>query len=225
MSGRPPLPFDAVMILGKELRRDRGRALLELRARSAAASAALRHGVRYVVSLEAPLVGQELAGSAIVAALLDELGVPRDRMVLDEATTSTREEALEASRQAAQFGWRRLLVVTSDYHVPRARRYFDEVFATGRVSVHAPVALMRLADAGERAWIRAGSPSEAAMAVETRVEAILSNLARALHPLPASVRWQIEVAAGDALRRVARPRSSDYGAGSASAASARSSGR
>ena len=119
---------DGVLILGKELRHFPERARRELKARSAAAAVALRaHGAQAAVSLEAPLAGQEDAGSAIVASFLGELGVPAERMVLDERTRSTREEAVEGARVADRLGWKRVLVVTSAYHVPRARRVFGDV--------------------------------------------------------------------------------------------------
>ena len=72
--------FDAVLILGKELRRDAERARAELRARSAAAAVALRRGVAEVWTLEARLRGQAEAGSDIVRGYLGALGVPPERV-------------------------------------------------------------------------------------------------------------------------------------------------
>ena len=91
---------DAVLILGKELRRDPCRGLAELKARSAAAAALLRLGVPVAVSLEAPLRGQLDAGSALVARLLAELGVEEGKLLAAQITRSTREEALEAAALA-----------------------------------------------------------------------------------------------------------------------------
>ena len=192
--------FDGVLVLGKELRRDRGRALRELRARSAAAAIALRQGAAAVASLEAPLVGQEQAGSAIVAAFLRELGVPQQSIILAEQTRSTREEAIAGCAMARDRGWRRTLVITARYHVPRARMLMEEHFGRSAVSVHAPEALLRAATATERAWILAGSPSAAALAAEAPVERVLHGLARVLRPLPDALRWSLEVRAGAALR-------------------------
>ena len=97
--------FSAVQVLGKELRRAPNRALVELRARTAAASVAVRLGAQYVVSLEAPLRGQVLAGSQIVQSNLHELGIGDEKMVLDCQTRSTREEAVpESSAAGPGFG-------------------------------------------------------------------------------------------------------------------------
>jgi len=194
--------FDGVQILGKELRHFPERARRELKARAAAASVALEQGAELAASLEAPLVGQADAGSTIVAGFLDELGVPRERMILDELTRSTREEAVAGKVVADQHGWRRTLVVTSAYHVPRARRIFEDVFGRSRVAVHAPEAMLQRADGLAREWILEGTPDEAAMRFECRVEALLSNLARALGLFPAELRWQTEVWAGTLLRGI-----------------------
>ncbi len=200
MRSTPQLPYEAVLILGKELRRDRERALRELRARTAAACTAWRRGVPRIVNLEAPLQGQELAGSEIVAGMLDQLGVPPEARVLRSISRSTREEAVVAHSLAGEAQWQRLLVMTTDYHVPRSRQYFDDVFGPGRVMVHSPTAMLRDAGGIARDWIIDGAPDPEAMADEQWVEALFGTLARALSPLPGPLRWRLEVRAGDLWR-------------------------
>lgn len=195
-----PAPFDAVLILGKELRRDPDRARRELRARAAAAAAAWRAGATFVATLEARLRGQEESGSTIVRAYLRELGVPDAAVVHADTTRSTREEAVHGAALFRERGVRRGLVVTARYHVPRAQRLFADVGAP--VAVHAPEALWRWATPTERAWIADGEPTPAVMADECRVEAVLSQLARALAPLPVTARSRVEIAAGAWFRGV-----------------------
>lgn len=194
------LQFDAVMILGKELRRYPDRAMRELRARSAAASVALRHGVGCAVALEAPLVGQDRAGSAVVCDLLGELGVAPQRVVRDERTRSTREEAVEARRLCRERGWRRLLVVTAAYHGPRAFRHFEEALGPGRFALTSPGGLLRGATPTERLWIEQGEPDAQAWAEERPAERVLGALAGALGWLPIDLRWRVEVQAGAVWR-------------------------
>jgi len=196
------MTFCGVQILGKELRWAPTRARNELRARTAAAAAVVRHGAAGVVSLEAPMVGQDKAGSAIVAQLLQDLGVPEKKIFLAENTTSTRGEAIGGLSIAQQQGWQRMLVITSAYHVPRARRYFEDHFPPGTVAVHAPEALLRWASPIEREWIRQGTPSPKTMSKECNVEALLSSMSRLIHILPNPIRWQVEVKAGALLRGV-----------------------
>ena len=48
---------------------------------------------------------------------------------------STRGEAETVARVAAEHGWRHIVVVTSEYHVRRARMLFDRCLGSGRVAV------------------------------------------------------------------------------------------
>lgn len=193
---------EAILILGKELRRDRPRALRELWARSAAAAITSRESGARVLSLEAPLQGQEEAGSRIVARMLAELGVPAEVVLLEETTRSTREEALALKRLADHHGWRRTLAVTAAYHLPRSRRYFYEVLGKDRVEVVSPEDLLPRASPRERALILDGAPDPDAMAAERRVEVTFLALARALSPLPDALRWELEVLAGGLYRGI-----------------------
>ena len=204
--------FDGVMIMGKELRRDRARALRELWARAAAAAVVWRElGAQKIVSLEAPLQGQEEAGSLIVARMLRELGVPAEALHLELCTRSTREEALGLLRVANHYGWARVAAITAAYHVPRSRRYFYEVLGPQRVAVLPPEVFLARARPDERQHILAGAPHPEAMDQERKVEATFLALSRVLRPLPGPLRWELEVLAGgvyrgiDGLRTSRRP--------------------
>jgi uncharacterized SAM-binding protein YcdF (DUF218 family) len=187
-----PFPFDAVLVLGKALGREPERCHRELRARAAAAAAAHRAGAERVLSLEAQLRGQDRAGSAIVAEHLATLGVRPDRLLLEERSRSTRDEALLAREIVQRRVIRCLLVISSAYHVPRARRIFTEVLGEGRASVHGSMALYALANPQERRWILAGEPSEATMAREGRLEGALLAAESFVGLLPRHLRWGLE---------------------------------
>jgi len=193
---------DAVFVLGKELRRDRERALRELGARAAAAAIAHREGARRIISLEAPLQGQGEAGSQIVARMLAGLGVAAEVLHLEETTRSTREEALGLRRVLDEQGLRRALVLTSSYHISRSRRYFREVVGRDRVDVLPPEAFLARARPEERALILAGVPGPEVLADECKVEATFLALSRVLAPLPAPLRWEVEVLAGGVYRGI-----------------------
>jgi hypothetical protein len=197
-------PFDAVLILGKALRGDPARARRELAARAAAASAALRAGAGRVLSLEACMRGQEEAGSAIVAALLADLGVPTSSLITAARSRSTREEAMVALELADAHDLGRLVAVTTGYHVPRARRVLEEVLGPGRVSVHASTAFLSRASERERALILGGEPGLAALRHETRAECLLGAVEALVAPLPRALRWRLETAAASAWRDPAR---------------------
>lgn len=194
------MDFDAVMVLGKELRKDPVRGRAELWARSAAAAVAWRQGVSTVLALEAQLKGQTEAGSDIVAQRLREHGVPDSALVLDTSTRSTREEALEARRHCEEQRWSSLLVITSAYHLPRARRCFEDVFDDLSVTLWAPEDLLPSAHPMAREDILAAETPQDALRKERRAERVLLALERLLEPLPSRVRWGLEVRAGAWLR-------------------------
>lgn len=186
--------------MGKELRRDPGRGRAELRARAAAAAVAWSRGVPTIVALEARLRGQDLAGSVMVADDLRRHGVPESAMLLAAITRSTREEALAVQERCAAHGWHRILVISAAYHLPRARRCFDEVLGGVIVELAAPEDLLDGADAIQRAEILAAETSLEAMRMERRAERVLTALEVVLTPLPSRLRWGLEVKAGAWLR-------------------------
>jgi uncharacterized SAM-binding protein YcdF (DUF218 family) len=59
-----------------------------------------------------------------IAAILGELGVPPEALLLDENSRNTYENAVEARRLLAPLGVARILLVTSAMHMPRAAGLF-----------------------------------------------------------------------------------------------------
>lgn len=47
-------------------------------------------------------------------------GVARDRLIVENDSQNTREQAMEVLDLAEEKGWKRLLLVASSYHLPRA---------------------------------------------------------------------------------------------------------
>ncbi|MFK7987668.1 MAG: YdcF family protein [Sandaracinaceae bacterium] len=127
----PDTEYDAIIVLGCRVRPD-GTASLALARRA-------RHGARLYREGLAPRlvltggVGDHPPSEARAAAVIAmEEGVPESAIVLEDASTSTDENAREA---AARIDARRVLVVSDAYHTYRAarvfRRYFDHVDAVG----------------------------------------------------------------------------------------------
>jgi uncharacterized SAM-binding protein YcdF (DUF218 family) len=62
---------------------------------------------------------------------LESFGVPATSIIkLKHRAENTREEAVEASRLIQARGWKRVTVVTSNYHARRARFIFERVLPT-----------------------------------------------------------------------------------------------
>ena len=96
-------------------------------------------GVALVRAGVAPvLVVFNADGSALDAPDADEV------IVIRPDPYNTRGEAAIAARLARERGWRALVVVTSSYHVPRARRIFRRTWDGGLTMVPAPATLWRL---------------------------------------------------------------------------------
>jgi len=73
-----------------------------------------------------PVAGRQAEGKAI-RAMLVTLGVPRDAIHIETRSRNTRENAQETAGLIAAVDARRVLLVTSAMHMPRAMRTFRKV--------------------------------------------------------------------------------------------------
>jgi uncharacterized SAM-binding protein YcdF (DUF218 family) len=83
----------------------------------------LRKAVELAVGGAAPTL-VIVRAEAVAPELLSGRDLPFEVLSVVPDPSSTRGEARAVARVAAQRGWRRILVVTSTYHVPRARLIF-----------------------------------------------------------------------------------------------------
>jgi uncharacterized SAM-binding protein YcdF (DUF218 family) len=67
------------------------------------------------------------AESLLLARQLEGWGVSADRLVVEDRSRNTRENAVEAARIVQERGWTRLLLVTSAFHMKRAAGCFRAV--------------------------------------------------------------------------------------------------
>jgi uncharacterized SAM-binding protein YcdF (DUF218 family) len=100
--------------------------------RSTHAAELFRQGVAPVVVAS----GRRLRPSAGISELMEhdliERGVPKEKIVLfPNDADSTVEAATAITRFAVQHGWKKLIVVTSNYHTRRARYIFQKVAPPG----------------------------------------------------------------------------------------------
>lgn len=128
-STRPTGRYDAIVVLGCRVGPD------------GAASPALARRTRHAVALwragKAPRivftggVGEHPPSEAEAAAkIARDLGVPHHAILMENASTSTEENAQFAAEQLGAD--RRVLVVTDSYHVFRSERVFARRFAEAR---------------------------------------------------------------------------------------------
>ena len=81
-------------------------------------------GLPIVISGGAPFSSEP--ESEAVAAWLKELGVPEDKLLAEKASRDTRENAAFTLKLCADKGFRRLILLSSAYHMPRAVLLFGK---------------------------------------------------------------------------------------------------
>lgn len=128
-------PYDVVVVLGGVMEArapwmDDGRDLTGAAERITRALELLRAGQARQVLISGGDANPGPPGSSEaeeLGAMLRTWGVEPDRIVVETSSRNTRENALESARVVAEHGWRRLLLVTSAAHMPRALGCFHRV--------------------------------------------------------------------------------------------------
>lgn len=115
----PSAPSDALIVLGDDnYAADRAFHAAEL----------YREGVAPVVVASGRMLRQNVSIADVMAHDLESFGVPAASIVkLAHRGENTRDEAFEAAQLIKTRGWKRVLVVTSNYHARRARFIYGRI--------------------------------------------------------------------------------------------------
>jgi uncharacterized SAM-binding protein YcdF (DUF218 family) len=115
----PAAPSDALIVLGDDnYAADRAFHAADL----------YREKVAPVVVASGRMLRRNVSVADVMERDLESFGVPAASIVkLTHNAENTREEAVEAARLIRTRGWKRVLVVTSNYHARRARFIFERV--------------------------------------------------------------------------------------------------
>lgn len=112
--------FDAIVLLGVELDAQ-DHPTQELHARvQAAAQAYARGAADVIIASGGRLPGHRAAEAEVMARLLCEAGVPDSAVMLEDQSQNTMENMRFSAQKLGGARGRRVLVVTSDYHLRRA---------------------------------------------------------------------------------------------------------
>lgn len=112
--------FDAILLLGVALGKD-DQPTDELRARCGAAAEAYRQGLsKRIVACGGMLPGHTVSEADAMVQLLWENGVPEEGVIKENQSQDTMENMRFAARLLSGAKGKRVLVVTSDYHLRRA---------------------------------------------------------------------------------------------------------
>ena len=127
-----PHRADAIVVLGSSLAED-GSLPLHARQRAERAAALYAAGVapRVIFSGRCNLMVSDaprVTEAAAMAAYAEELGMPRESVLLEEESKDTIGNAYFVLRRHLEpNGWTAVRVVTSDFHVPRTTWVFQKV--------------------------------------------------------------------------------------------------
>ena len=115
----PVAPSDALIVLGDDnYSADRAFHAADL----------YREGVAPVVVASGRMLRQNVSIADVMEHDLESFGVPAKSIVkLSHRAGNTREEAAEAARLIQARGWKRIIVVTSNYHTRRTRFIYGRV--------------------------------------------------------------------------------------------------
>ena len=112
--------FDAIVLLGVELGAQ-DQPTQELHARVQAAAQAYAWGAAdVIVASGGRLPGHQVAEATVMARLLCEAGVPDAAVMLEDQSQNTMENMRFSAQKLGGARGKRVLVVTSDYHLRRA---------------------------------------------------------------------------------------------------------
>jgi uncharacterized SAM-binding protein YcdF (DUF218 family) len=115
----PAAPSDALIVLGDDN---------YAADRAFHAAGLYRSGVAPVVVASGRMLRQNVSLADVMEHDLQSYGVPAPSIVkLSNRAENTREEAVEAARLIQARGWKRIIVVTSNYHARRARFIYGKI--------------------------------------------------------------------------------------------------
>jgi uncharacterized SAM-binding protein YcdF (DUF218 family) len=115
---------DVLIVLGAGIRPD-NTPTPGHRARAIRASELWKEGLApYVICTGGILGGASRSEADVCREILEEQGVPSDRIVLEDRSRSTEENALYSRDIMEAYGWRTAVVVSDAYHLLRANYLF-----------------------------------------------------------------------------------------------------
>ena len=121
----PPRPADAIIVLGGDWK-GRIEKAVELYRQGLAPRIVVTGGRR---------VAPETTEADYLAAVAVRAGVPRDAIIIERSSDSTWQNALHTLELARQQGYRRVLLVTSDWHSRRASWIFRRLYGRAGIEV------------------------------------------------------------------------------------------
>lgn len=130
---------DAIVVFGSKVKRD-GTLSNRLKARLDRGYELYRDGFSRTLIVSGGLGKEGHSEARVMAAYLKTLGVPAGDILMDEQGKNTWQSALSFKRMAAEKGFRSVILVSSYFHLTRAKLAFKKVGIGTIYSTHAKVA-------------------------------------------------------------------------------------
>lgn len=125
-------PYDAVVVLGGtvDTATSRGEHIMlgDSAERLTGAVRLFKSGIapRILVSGGSGYLNQKVKEAPLMAELLETMGVPREALILESESRNTYENALYVKNALAEAGLKRIVLVTSSWHMRRAAAIFKK---------------------------------------------------------------------------------------------------
>lgn len=133
-------PCDVAVVLGAKVRVD-GTPSVQLTDRLTGGLHAWQRGEARFVMVSGGLGREGHDEARVMAAWLAARSVPRERIIVDSDGWTTWHTAVNTRRVLDERGWSSALVVSSYYHVPRARLAFERAGVPRVATARAPFRL------------------------------------------------------------------------------------
>ena len=130
---------DAILVLGAQVKED-GTPSVALERRMTVAMEAFQENNRILIACGAQGANEPAPEGQVMKAWMMEHGIPEEWIVEETASSNTRQNLLNAKGIMKDKGLHKALIVTSDYHVPRALAIAEQIGleASGRGSPSKP---------------------------------------------------------------------------------------
>lgn len=122
---KPGRTVDVIIVLGCKVRAD-GEPGYTLRSRVERGVELYHQGVAPRILFTGAAVYSPFVEAEVMARLAEQLGVPREAMVLETRATNTRENATYSIALLRTAGWREAVVTTSAFHCRRSAVLFAQ---------------------------------------------------------------------------------------------------
>ena len=147
--------YDAIVVLGAQVKPD-GTPSVQLQWRLDAAYGAWQERQCLIVTCGAQGSNEPDAEGRVMKAYLTGLGVPENQVLVDDTSFNTRQNLENAAALLQNSGVETVLIVTSDYHLPRAMALAEDqgLTATGLGSPTKPEYWIKNHDREAIAWLK-----------------------------------------------------------------------